>query len=219
MNPAPARKPRPDGDNRWQYSEGQSQRSRAHRDLPARPSDLNSDAGSPGSHKCLAYAIRKKRLSRNPPDGLPGWTVRLLGRWYEGDLGMDISSLVALAGNTLVAAAVTDAWETARHGFDRLFGRGKPDPATERRLEATRGQLVAAAPADLERVQADLASQWALRLSDLLEEDRTSRPSCVPWWRRSGRCCPLVRSLRRATRSPPGEMSTSARIAGAWRRG
>jgi hypothetical protein len=84
---------------------------------------------------------------------------------------MDISSLVALAGNTLVAAAVTDAWDTARHGFGRLFGRGKPDPATERRLEATRGQLVAAAPADLEQVQADLASQWALRLSDLLEED------------------------------------------------
>jgi len=40
---------------------------------------------------------------------------------------MDISSLVALAGNTLVAAAVTDAWETARQRFGRLFGRGKPD--------------------------------------------------------------------------------------------
>ena len=84
---------------------------------------------------------------------------------------MDIISLAALAGNTLVAAAVTDAWETARHRFARLFGRGKPDPATERRLEATRSQL-AAAPADgLEQVQADLAGQWALRLADLLEED------------------------------------------------
>ena len=84
---------------------------------------------------------------------------------------MDIGSLVALAGNTLVAAAVTDAWETARHRFARLFGRGKPDSATERRLEATRSQLAAAPPADLEQVQADLASQWALRLADLLEED------------------------------------------------
>ena len=84
---------------------------------------------------------------------------------------MDITSLTALAGNTLVAAAVTDAWETARHRFARLFGRGKPDPATERRLEATCSQL-AAAPADgLEQVQADLAGQWALRLADLLEED------------------------------------------------
>ena len=84
---------------------------------------------------------------------------------------MDVSSLAALAGNTLVAAAVTDAWETARHRFARLFGRGKPDPATERRLEATRSQLVAVAPAELEQVRADLAGRWAVRLSDLLAED------------------------------------------------
>ncbi|MGO9784587.1 MAG: hypothetical protein ACLPQY_33270 [Streptosporangiaceae bacterium] len=84
---------------------------------------------------------------------------------------MDVSSLVALAGNTLVAAAVTDAWETARHGFARLFGRGEPDSGTERRLAATRSQLASASPDGLEQVQADLASQWALRLADLLEED------------------------------------------------
>jgi hypothetical protein len=84
---------------------------------------------------------------------------------------MDITSLVALAGNTLVAAAVTDAWETARQRFGRLFGRGKPDSAMERRLEATRSQLAAADPAELEQAQANLAGQWALRLSDLLEED------------------------------------------------
>jgi hypothetical protein len=83
---------------------------------------------------------------------------------------MDLSSLVALAGKTLVTAAVTDAWETARHRFARLFGRGKPDPGTERRLEATHSQLVAASAADLERMQADLASQWALRLTDLLQD-------------------------------------------------
>ncbi len=84
---------------------------------------------------------------------------------------MDVSSLMALAGNTLVAAAVTDVWDTARHRFARLFGRGQPDSVTERRLEATRSQLTAAAPAELAQVQADLASKWALRLSDLLEEN------------------------------------------------
>ena len=83
---------------------------------------------------------------------------------------MDITSLAALAGNTLVAAAVTDAWETARHRFARLFGRGEPDPATERRLEATRRDLAAATPGDREPVQADLAAQWAVRIADLLEE-------------------------------------------------
>jgi integrase len=66
MNRTPARKPKPNGNGRWHHGEGQSQWSRASRDLPARPSDLDSDAGSSGSHKCLAYAIRKKRLSTNP---------------------------------------------------------------------------------------------------------------------------------------------------------
>jgi len=84
---------------------------------------------------------------------------------------MDINSLAALAGNTLVAAAVTDAWETARHRFARLFGRGEPDPVTERRLEATRSQLAAVSADGLEQMRADLAGQWALRLADLLEED------------------------------------------------
>ena len=83
---------------------------------------------------------------------------------------MDISGLVALAGNTLVAAAVTDAWEAARDRFARLFGRGRPDGAAERRLDATRGQLTAASSADLERVRAELAGQWAVRLADLLDE-------------------------------------------------
>ena len=35
-------------------------------------------------------------------------------------------ALAALAGNTVVAAAVTDAWEAARRGFARLLGRGDP---------------------------------------------------------------------------------------------
>ena len=84
---------------------------------------------------------------------------------------MDISSLATLAGKTLVAAAITDAWETAWQRFARLFGRGKPDPATERRLEATRSQLAAAPPDSLEQAQADLAGRWALRLADLLDDD------------------------------------------------
>ena len=83
---------------------------------------------------------------------------------------MDIASLVALAGNTLVTVAVTDAWETARHKVARLFGRGRADPVTERRLDATRARLAAAAPADLGRVQAELAGQWATRLADLIDD-------------------------------------------------
>jgi hypothetical protein len=48
----------------------------------------------------------------------------------EGVVGMPLEAaliaLAALAGNTVVTAAVTDAWESARKGFARLLGRGDP---------------------------------------------------------------------------------------------
>ena len=81
-------------------------------------------------------------------------------------------ALAALAGNTVVAAATTDAWEAARRGFARLLGRGDPDRTmvAERRLAETREQLTGAEGADLEQARAALAERWAGRLADLLEE-------------------------------------------------
>jgi hypothetical protein len=88
-------------------------------------------------------------------------------------LADSLVALASLAGNTVVAAAVTDAWENARHGVARLLGRGDPDrvKVAERRLDETRGQLSAVSGTDLEDAQAVLAAQWATRLADLLEED------------------------------------------------
>jgi hypothetical protein len=84
---------------------------------------------------------------------------------------MEVAALAALAGNTLVTAAVTDAWEDVRHKVARLFGRGKSDPKIEQKLDDTRRQLDAARPTgELERVQADLARDWAVRLKDLLAD-------------------------------------------------
>ena len=82
-------------------------------------------------------------------------------------------ALAALAGNTVVTAAVTDAWEAARKGFARLLGRGDPGKTqlAEHRLAETRDQLTRATGADLERIRAALESQWVTRLTDLLEED------------------------------------------------
>ena len=83
-----------------------------------------------------------------------------------------LMALATLAGNTVVTAAVTDAWEAARKGFARLLGRGDPDrtKAVERRLEETREQLTEATGADLERTRAALEAQWVTRLADLLED-------------------------------------------------
>jgi len=83
-----------------------------------------------------------------------------------------LMALAALAGNTVVAAAATDAWEAARRGFARLLGHGDPDRAkmAERRLAETREQLASAQGKDLEQARDALAQRWAGRLADLLEE-------------------------------------------------
>src|SRR5689334_19401646 len=83
---------------------------------------------------------------------------------------MDVTVLGALAGNALVQAMVTDGWQGVRHNVARLFGRGQPDGQIERRLDATWEQLTAAAPGELERVQAVLAGQWETRFADLLAD-------------------------------------------------
>ena len=82
-------------------------------------------------------------------------------------------ALATLAGNTVVTAAVTDAWESARKGFARLLGRGDParTKLAEKRLAEMHDQLAEATGADLERTRAALEAQWVTRLADLLEED------------------------------------------------
>jgi len=88
-------------------------------------------------------------------------------------LAETLMALAALAGNTVVAAATTDAWEAARRGFARLLGRGDPDRTkmAEQRLDQTRQQLEGADGEELEKAQADLAKAWQVRLADLLEEN------------------------------------------------
>jgi hypothetical protein len=83
---------------------------------------------------------------------------------------MDIDALAALAANTVVAAAVTDAFEGLRAKVARVFGRDKPDPGIQRRLDATRRQLAAATRADVKSSQAAQARQWETRFADLLAD-------------------------------------------------
>jgi len=61
-----------------------------------------------------------------------------------------VVALAAMTAAALVQAMVTDGWEGVRHKVARLFGRGQPDVAIERRLDATRDQLTAATAGDLE---------------------------------------------------------------------
>ena len=86
---------------------------------------------------------------------------------------MDVDALAALAGNTIVAAAVTDAFDGVRVKVARIFGRDKPDGRIQRRLDETRRQLAAALAADAgdcERAQSAQARQWETRVADLLAD-------------------------------------------------
>lgn len=84
---------------------------------------------------------------------------------------MDIAAFAALAGNALVAAAATDAWEDVRHKIARIFGRGGPDPRIERKFDATRAAVEAAgSPQDAVRARADQVASWTARLTVLLED-------------------------------------------------
>jgi hypothetical protein len=81
-----------------------------------------------------------------------------------------VLALAAMAAAALVQAMVTDGWEGVRHKVAGIFGRGQPDPAIERRLDATRDELAAAPPGELATVQAALAAQWQTRFADLLAD-------------------------------------------------
>jgi hypothetical protein len=82
---------------------------------------------------------------------------------------MDVTELATLAANTVVTAAATDAFEGVRDRVARLFGRGKPDPATERRLETTRAELSVVSGTDVARIEAAQRSRWQVRFADLCD--------------------------------------------------
>jgi hypothetical protein len=84
----------------------------------------------------------------------------------------ELVALASLGGQTVVAAAATDAWGMAKRAFARLLGRGDAGQTelAERRLEQTREQLAGVPAAGLEQARAVQESTWQTRLLDLLEE-------------------------------------------------
>jgi hypothetical protein len=81
-------------------------------------------------------------------------------------------ALATLAGNAVVTAVTTDAWESLKGKFVHVLGRGNPksEQLAEGRLEETREVLARASDTDLDRVRAAQADRWAGRLADFLEE-------------------------------------------------
>src|SRR5580698_5732273 len=88
-------------------------------------------------------------------------------------LAEGLIALAQFAGQAVAAAAVTDAWEAARHKVARLLGRGDPrkTEVAERWLDETHQQLTTAEGAEPEQVQAAAIRRWEGRFADLLDED------------------------------------------------
>jgi hypothetical protein len=76
----------------------------------------------------------------------------------------ELVQLAQVAGQTVVAAAATDAWGKAKAGLGRLLGRGDLArvQVAERRLEDMRGQLAAVSGAELKARQATAAAASSL---------------------------------------------------------
>jgi hypothetical protein len=87
--------------------------------------------------------------------------------------GEVLMPLAQFAGQTVVAAAITDMWESVRGRFAHLLGRGstRKTEAADRWLAQTREQLAAADRGELEQVREAAAERWAGRFADLLDED------------------------------------------------
>src|SRR5580693_3045649 len=87
--------------------------------------------------------------------------------------GGELVTLAEAAGQAVVTVAATDAWGTVKAGVARLLGRGDQGKTAVagQRLEDTRHELAAAAPADLVAAQMRLAVAWSTRLADLLDDD------------------------------------------------
>lgn len=80
--------------------------------------------------------------------------------------------IVAAGGSAFVGAAATDAWQSARSGAVRLFGRGgqRRQDAAERWADQTAAEIEQAPEAERALLRERLALTWQQRLADLVEE-------------------------------------------------
>jgi hypothetical protein len=111
----------------------------------------------------LSALIIVRNKMRNGQDG---------GRTMLTDA--DLAGLAAAGGRSLVGAMATDAWQVARNGMARLFGRcgAQRRAAVEAQLDANVALVERASEPDQARQR--LAPVWELELALLLKGDPES---------------------------------------------
>jgi hypothetical protein len=83
-----------------------------------------------------------------------------------------LETLAAAGATALVGAMATDAWQAARAGFAKLFGRGdrRQQELADRRLDQAGAQVAQADHNNQDHVRGELLAAWQVRLQDLLDE-------------------------------------------------
>ncbi len=79
-----------------------------------------------------------------------------------------IAAAASAGGTALIGAAATDAWQTARDGVVKLFGRGGKRRAelVRDRLDRDVAVIEAAGPGERDEVRAQLLPGWQMRLEE-----------------------------------------------------
>lgn len=85
----------------------------------------------------------------------------------------ELSALASTAASTLARLLATDGWERARAGIGMLWRMVHPDHAetVEADLTQAHRELVVADQGALDHAQRDIAEEWRLRLTRLLNEN------------------------------------------------
>jgi hypothetical protein len=87
-------------------------------------------------------------------------------------LAEPLAALVNAGATALIGAIATDAWQVARTGFVRLFGRGGDGrgAAIAAQLDEDAGMVARVGTEDIDQVRQELLPVWRRRLAQLLAD-------------------------------------------------
>jgi anti-sigma factor RsiW len=85
-------------------------------------------------------------------------------------------ALASTAGTTLVGAMATDAWQTARTGITRLFGRGSEARRADIEAQLDRNEAAVRQSERPDQIRQMLAPGWQVELQGLLEQSPEAEP-------------------------------------------
>lgn len=109
----------------------------------------------------------KPRRLRNASRSLR-WTLPQRGASDQGAVMLE--AIVTAGATTLVAAIATDAWQTARSGVARLFGRRDRDQEAIVEAQLDGDAALVAAAEDTEQTRQVLVALWQLKLGQFLQQ-------------------------------------------------